>query len=406
MGHNSVLIDGHIVVVGASLAGVRCVEALRRNKASGAITLIGAETERPYDRPPLSKQFLAGSVDHERLWLQRSESAMDDLGVSFRSGLRATALDLAEGTISTSAGDVSFDGLVIATGTSVRQLPFPPDAPVFVLRTLADSVRLRSHLVAGARVVVVGAGFIGAEVASTAHGLGCVVTVVEAAPVPLERQLGPEMGAACAALHERNGVLLRAGVGVASIERNGITLVDGTFLSADVIVVGIGVTPNTEWLAGSGVAIDNGVVCDQTCRVTTEDGRILDHVVACGDVAKWPNALFDETMRIEHWTNAVEMSAHAASSLLGSNDPFAPVPYFWSDQYGVKIQFFGRSTDFDEVRVVQGDPASGEGIALYRRGDRLLGVLGLNRMRAVIGLRLLLAAKGSFAEALEQVQST
>lgn len=406
MAEHGVLEGGHIVVVGASLAGVRCVEALRRHGASGAITLIGAETERPYDRPPLSKQFLAGSVDHERLWLQRSETALDDLGVSFRAGVRATGLGLESRTIATSDGDVTFDGLVIATGTSVRRLPHPPEAPVFVLRTLADSLRLRSQLVSGAQVVVIGAGFIGAEVASTAHGLGCVVTVVEAAPVPLERQLGQQMGAACAALHERNGVTLRSGVGVTTIGSTGVELTDGTFLPADVIVVGIGVAPNTEWLVGSGVAIDNGVVCDETCRVTTDDGQILDHVVACGDVAKWPNALFDETMRIEHWTNAVEMSGHAAASLLGATDPFSPVPYFWSDQYGVKIQFFGRSTDFDEVRVVQGDPAGGEGIALYRRGDRLIGVLGLNRMRAVVGLRSLLSARASFTEALEQVKTT
>ncbi len=397
------LTQGELVVVGASLAGVRCVEALRRDGATGPITLIGAETERPYDRPPLSKQFLAGSVGLERLWLQRSETAMDDLNVTFRAGVKAAGLDLGARTVHTTAGDVPFDGLVIATGTSVRELSHDADAPVFYLRTLADSVRLQERLVRGASVVVIGAGFIGAEVASTAHSLGCDVTIVEALPVPLERQLGREMGAACAALHERNGVHVRTGVGVASLERRSVVLDDGSVIAADVIVVGIGVTPNTEWLDGSAISLDNGVMCDEMCRVRTVHGSTLDHVVSCGDVARWPNALFDETMRIEHWTNAVEMSAHAAATLLGARDPFSPVPYFWSDQYGVKIQFFGRSTDFDEVRVVEGNPADGEGLALYRRGDRLIGVLGLHRMRAVIGLRALLAERASWDDALVHV---
>ena len=397
---NEALAHGALVVVGASLAGVRCVEALRREGATGPITLIGEETDRPYDRPPLSKQFLAGTVGPERLWLQRAESAMDDLGVSVRPGVSATGLDLDAGMVHTTAGEVPFDGLVVATGTSVRRLPHPADAPVFYLRTLADSVRLQEHLVPGAKVVVIGAGFIGAEVASTAHGLDCDVTIVEALPVPLERPLGPEMGAACAALHARNGVHVRTGVGVASLQRRSVVLDDGSVIASDAIVVGIGVTPNTQWLDGSGIFLDNGVMCDEMCRVRTVDGASLDHVVSCGDVARWPNELFEETMRIEHWTNAVEMSTHAAATLLGARVPFSPVPYFWSDQYGVKIQFFGRSTDFDEVRVVEGSPTAGAGLALYRRGDRLIGVLGLQRMRAVIGLRTLLAERASWDEAL------
>ena len=254
--------------------------------------------------------------------------------------------------------------------------------------------------------MVIGAGFIGAEVASTAHGLGCDVTIVEALPVPLERQLGREMGAACAALHERNGVEVRTGVGVASLERSSVVLDDGSEIAADVIVVGIGVTPNTQWLDGSGISLDNGVMCDEMCRVRTVEGAGLDHVVSCGDVARWPNELFEETMRIEHWTNAVEMSTHAAATLLGARVPFSPVPYFWSDQYGVKIQFFGRSTDFDEVRVVEGSPADGAGLALYRRADRLIGVLGLQRMRAVIGLRTLLAERASWDDALAHIART
>lgn len=388
-----------IVVVGASLAGVRGVESLRRLGATGPITLIGAESHRPYDRPPLSKGFLAGDLGHDRIWLQRSDTAMQDLNITLRLGVSATGLDLGNNVVHTTDGDVPYARLVIATGTSVRRLPHAEGAPVFVVRTLDDSESLAPRLVSGARVVVIGAGFIGAEVASTAASKGCSVTVVEAMPVPLERQLGPEMGGACAALHARNGVDLRAGIGVASIEADAVVLSDGTRLPADVVVVGIGVDPNTEWLEGSGVLLDNGVLCDAATRVLTADGP-LDNVVACGDVARWPNALYDETMRIEHWTNAVEMSGHAAATLLGDVQPFAPVPYFWSDQYGVKIQFFGRATGFDEVRVVEGSPADGAGVALYRRGDRLVGVLGLHRMKAVIGYRALLAAGASWTDAL------
>ena len=195
-----------VVIVGASLAGVRCAEALRRHGHTGAITILGAESHRPYDRPPLSKQFLGGVVDRERIWLNRSATELADAAIVHRPGVTAISLDLAARTVHTSAGPAPFDSLVIANGTAVRRLPHADGAPVFALRTLDDSEALADRLTDGARVVVVGAGFIGAEVASTAQTKGCAVTVVEAAPVPLERQLGAQMGAACAALHERNGV--------------------------------------------------------------------------------------------------------------------------------------------------------------------------------------------------------
>lgn len=363
--------------------------------------MLGAESHRPYDRPPLSKQFLSGVADRERLWLVRSETGLVDQGIAHHVGVTATALDLGARTVATSNGSFPFDSLVIASGTSVRRLPHTDGAPVFTLRTLDDADALAPRLVEGATVVVVGAGFIGAEVASTACSKGCRVTVVEAAPVPLERQLGAAMGMACAALHERNGARLIVGIGVDSIDADGVHLADGTFLGADVIVVGIGVVPNTGWLEGSGVAIGDGVVCDATCRVVDAKSSVLDGVVACGDVARWPNERYGEMMRIEHWTNAVEMADHAAQTLLGSHESFAPVPYFWSDQYGTKIQFLGRSTGFDEVRVVDGDPAAGLGVALYRKGDRLVGALGLNRIKALMGYRPLLADNSSWAAALD-----
>lgn len=390
-----------VVIVGASLAGVRCAEALRRHGHGGPIELLGAESHRPYDRPPLSKQFLAGVADRDRLWLTRSDTAFADQDITHHPGVTATSLELSTRTVHTDAGSFPFDSLVIATGTSVRRLPHAEGAPVFTLRTLDDAEALAPKLVEGVRVVVVGAGFIGAEVASTARGKGCVVTVVEAAAVPLERQLGEAMGTACAALHERNGTKLIVGTGVASIEANGVHLADGSVIGADVIVVGIGVVPNTGWLEDSGVAIADGVLCDATCRVVDAGNSVVERVVACGDVARWPNDRYGEVMRIEHWTNAVEMAEHSAQSLLGGTEPFMPVPYFWSDQYGTKIQFLGRSTGFDEVRVVDGDPAAGVGVALYRKGDRLIGALGLNRIKALMGYRALLVDSVTWATALD-----
>ncbi len=394
--------DASIVVVGASLAGVRAAEALRRHGATGSITLVGAEERQPYDRPPLSKAFLTGDIGEDRLSLTRADNAFAEQGIELRTGVSAIGLHLRERTLITSAGPIPFDRLVVATGTSVRRLPHSDGAPVFTLRTLDDARALQTRLTEGARIVVIGAGFIGAEVAAAAKSKGGEVTVVEALPVPLERQLGADMGLACSLLHERNGVTLRTGVGVASIELHGVVLADGTTLPADTMVVGIGVSPNTEWLSGSGISLGDGVQCDETCRVVDERGQSIPHVVACGDVARWPNDLFDEQMRVEHWTNAVEMADHAARTLLGDAQPFRPVPYFWSDQYGTKIQFLGRSTGFDEVRVVDGDPASGAGVALYRRGDRLVGALGLNRIKAVMGYRALLADAASWSTALEK----
>ena len=390
-----------VVIVGASLAGVRCAEALRRHGHEGSIALLGSELHRPYDRPPLSKQFLAGVADRDRLWLSRDDTALADQGITHHPGVTATSLDLAARTVHTTGGAFPFDSLVIATGTSVRRLPHAEGAPVFTLRTLDDAEALAPKLVAGARVVVVGAGFIGAEVASTAGAKGCSVTVVEAAPVPLERQLGEAMGSACAALHERNGTRLIVGVGVASIEADGVHLDDGSVIGADVIVVGIGVVPNTGWLEGSGVALVDGVLCDATCRVVDASSNVVERVVACGDVARWPNHRYGEVMRIEHWTNAVEMAEHAAQTLLGGTEPFMPVPYFWSDQYSTKIQFLGRSSGFDEVRVVDGDPAAGVGVAIYRKDDQLIGALGLNRIKALMGYRALLSDGATWATALD-----
>ncbi|MCY3786471.1 MAG: NAD(P)/FAD-dependent oxidoreductase, partial [bacterium] len=277
-----------MTIVGASLAGMRAAEALRREGFDGEVTIVGDETDSPYDRPPLSKQVLAGGWEPERTALY-SDEALADLRLTWRLGTRAVAFEAATRTVTLADGErLAAGGAVIATGARPRTLGGTEGlAGVYTLRTLADSLAIRWEFDATPRrVVVVGAGFIGAEVAATARGRGLEVTMVEMAETPLERVLGAEMGRVCADVHADHGVDLRTGVGVASISGAGrveqVVLSDGTRLDADVVVVGVGVVPNTEWLEGSGLRIDDGVVCDETCLAAPG-------VVAAGDVARWPN---------------------------------------------------------------------------------------------------------------------
>ena len=389
-----------VTIVGASLAGLNAAEALRRDGFEGPVTLIGAENRLPYDRPPLSKQVLAGDWEPERAALTDSEELEED-EIEARLGLRATALDLDARELTLHTGEtVAFDGLVIATGARCRTMPGTEGlGGVHVLRSLDDCLGLRADLEAvPQRVVVVGAGFIGAEVAATARGRGLEVTVVEALPTPLSRVLGDEMGRVCAEVHRDHGVDLRTSVGVDRIEGDRrverVVLSDGTIVDADVVVVGIGVIPNTEWLQGSGVQVDDGVICDASCLVA-------ERVTAAGDVARWPNQLFGESMRVEHWDNAASQGAHAARRLLGAEvGPFTPVPWFWSDQYDRKIQLAGRVRPDDEVRVVNGSVGERRFAAIYGRAGRIVGVLGFNRPRHVMRYRALIEQGASFDEAL------
>ena len=389
-----------VTIVGASLAGLNAAEALRREGFDGPVTLIGAESHLPYDRPPLSKQVLAGDWEPERAALTDSEELESD-GIEARLGVRATALDLAARELTLHTGEtVAFDGLVIATGARCRTIGGTEGLDgVHVLRSLDDCLALRADFEAmPPRVVVVGAGFIGAEVAATARGRGLDVTLVEALPTPLSRVLGDEMGQVCAEVHRDHGVDLRTGVGVDRISGDGrvqqVTLSDGSTVDADVVVVGIGVIPNTEWLDGSGLQVDDGVVCDATCLAA-------ERVTAAGDVARWPNELFGETMRVEHWDNAAQQGSHAARRLIdGSTPPFTPVPWFWSDQYDRKIQLAGRVRGDDEVRVVTGSVAERRFAAIYGRAGRIVGVLGFNRPRHVMRYRALIDQGASFEEAL------
>jgi 3-phenylpropionate/trans-cinnamate dioxygenase ferredoxin reductase subunit len=378
-----------ITVVGASLAGLSTVRALRAEGYDGEIVVVGEERHTPYDRPPLSKDFLKGDIDAEGLALGDADE-YEALDVQWLLGERALRLDPVARTVTLTGGrHVRTEGVVIATGASPRTLPGTDGlAGVHTLRTLDDAQALRAELLDGLpRVVVIGAGFIGAEVASTAHRLGLHVTVVEALPVPLERQLGRDMGLVCSSLHSDHGVRLLCGTGVAELlgedRVTGIRLADGRVLPADIVVAGVGVRPNTDWLAGSGVRVDDGVVCDSGCSTG------VPGVVAVGDVARCPNPFTGRHTRIEHWSSATEQARTAARTLLTGVSAEAPLtpPYFWSDQYQVRIQVAGHVTPGAEPEVVEGDIDSRTFTAVYRREGTPVAVLSLNQPKFFNRLR-------------------
>ncbi|KOG06936.1 NAD(P)/FAD-dependent oxidoreductase [Streptomyces viridochromogenes] len=378
-----------ITVVGASLAGLSTVRALRAEGYDGGIVVVGEERHTPYDRPPLSKDFLKGDLDADALALGDADE-YEDLDVRWLLGERAVRLDPADRSVVLAGGrQLRSDGVVVATGAGARMLPGTDGlAGVHTLRTLDDAQALRAELLDGLpRVVVIGAGFIGAEVASTAHRLGLQVTVVEALDVPLERQLGREMGLVCSSLHNDHGVRLLCGTGVAELigegRVTGVRLADGRVLPADIVVVGVGVRPHTDWLAGSGVRVDDGVVCDAGCSTT------VPGVVAVGDVARCPNPFTGRHARIEHWSNATEQARTAARTLLSGVSAAAPptAPYFWSDQYQVRIQVAGHVAPGAEPEVVEGDVDSRTFTAVYRREGAPVAVLSLNQPKFFNRLR-------------------
>ncbi|WP_432042207.1 NAD(P)/FAD-dependent oxidoreductase [Streptomyces cadmiisoli] len=374
-----------VTVVGASLSGLYAARELRSQGFDGRLVVIGDELHRPYDRPPLSKDFLTGRTDEAGLELADPEETAE-LDAEWLLGTRARSLDPRGRTVVLDDGrTLSTDAVVIATGASARRLPGRHPAGVHTLRTLDDALALRHELTRGPRrVVVIGAGFIGAETASSCAALGHEVTVVEAAPLPLVPQLGPDMAAVCARLHQRAGVRLMTGTGVAGLRGtdtvSGVVPAHGALLPADIVVAGVGVTPNTDWLAGSTLALNDGVLCDDGCTTS------LPHVVAVGDVARIGG------LRAEHWTAATEQPRVAVANLLAGRtvETVRSVPYFWSDQYGARIQFAGRREDGDTVRITEGDavdPAGGGFLALYERAGRTTAVLAVDRPRSFMRVR-------------------
>ncbi len=405
-----------ITIVGASLAGLRGAEALRKADFEGSITLIGDEAYPPYDRPPLSKQVLAGEWAEDRIQLADAEK-LTALNLDLRLGTRAAAFDLATRqltTIDQSEGSErveTIDGLLLACGARPRTLPGTEDmAGVHTLRTNDDAAAIGAALDAGAsRVAVIGAGFIGAEVAATIRQKGVEVTLIESLAYPMARVLGEDIGMLCGEIQTDHGVDLRCGVGVETIEGGGaantverVILTDGTVIETDLVVIGIGVIPNTEWLEGSGLNIDDGVVCDSTCLA--EEG-----VTAAGDIARWYNRRFDEVMRVEHWENAADQAGFAARRLLlddseaVSAQEYQPVPWFWSDQYDRKIQMAGRPRSTDHTMLATGSLDERRFAMIYGRDGKLTGVFGMNRPRHVMKYRMAIDDGMSWDEAVATV---
>ena len=389
-----------IAVVGASLAGLEAAKALRQEGFSGDLVIIGAEPAAPYDRPPLSKRLLAGTVTADAISLDLGQAA----DAEWRLGAPATRLDARNRTLwAGSAAAEPFDGIILAVGASPLRPRLGQSGEreldgIHVVRTLADSLALAAELRAGPRrVVIAGAGFVGSEVASTCRALGLPVTVVEGLGVPLERALGRAVGQVMAGLQLGHGVDLRLGTTIAGV-RGGhrveqVTLADGTVLDADVLVLAVGVRPNTAWLAGSGLTVDDGVVCDET-------GLAAPGIAAAGDVARWPNRRYGELRRVEHWDNAIRQGRHAARRLLHGPEVYEPVPWFWSDQFGAKLQLLGSPRPDDEFLLASGTFAAGRFLGLYRRGDRLAAAVSLNAAKALLACRPLLEQNATWAQAL------
>ena len=372
-----------IVIVGASLAGVRTAVALRRSGHEGAIHLIGDEPHwPPFDRPPLSKQILVGALEPDRTRLR----VPDDLDITVTVGTRATSLDVDGRRIALDDGtDLSWDRLVVATGAA----PIVPDAwplgpRVHVLRTADDARRLRQAFAGASRVAVIGAGFIGCEVASSCTSLGLDVDLIDIAPHPLT-PLGARMGSHVAGWHAEAGVRMHLATTVTGIDvtDDGATVstsgpANGAVdLGVDVVVIGVGVRPATDWLEGSGLVIADGVVCDAASLA--EGGGGL--VAAVGDVARWDHPRYGST-RIEHWTNAGEQATHVAGALLGDPEPFAPVPYFWSDQHGHKLQYVGHASPDDDVEVLAAETSDGL-VAAYHRDGSITAALCIDAPREI-----------------------
>ncbi len=395
---------GRIVVVGASLAGLRGIEALRREGHEGRILAIGDEPCRPYDRPPLTKQFLKGEWDDEKIVLR--DSLGDDPQVEWLLGRRVAALDPVAKEVRLEDGEaIGYDGLMIASGAHAQAFPNAPDlAGIFTLRSISDAEAIRRELEAGPRVVVIGAGFIGMEIAATCRERGLDVTVVEAIPTPLVRGLGPDLGRHVGGVFRDHGVDLRCGVGVAGFEGEdrvaAVRLKNGSRIPAELVIVGIGARPNTDWLEGSGLRVEDGVVCDETCATEAPD------VVAAGDVARWRDARTGLSVRAEHWTNAVEQSAHAARCLLlgGAAGPYQPVPYVWTDQFELRIQIVGEVREGDEMAVRHGSLDEGRFVALFGRDGLLTGAVGFRRPRQLNEYHHRIGAGIGWQESLDQAE--
>ena len=376
-----------VVVVGSSVAGIRAAQALRAGDFDGELVVVGAESAAPYDKPPLSKQLLTGESTEADIGLLRADGEFD-----LRLGMVATALDPARKQIVLADGEsVGYDAVIIATGVRARMLPGADEKLIRPLRELKDAAVLRARLADGAPVVVIGGGFIGAEVAAAAAVAGCPVTIVEALAAPFSRVLGADVGLLLTALHAGHGVTVLTNARVAGVDglpgdRALVRLADGRALEASTVVAGVGCVPNTEWLADSGLPVDDGVHTDDRCAVRGAEG-----VYAIGDVARWHDQAGGVTRRVEHWTNAVEQATFAAHQILRPDRSrhYSSVPYFWSDQYGVKIQMVGRVAPGDTVEVLRyTTPAGDRNVALYSRAGQFTAAVTFGWPKGSVTTRL------------------
>ncbi|MET9761977.1 FAD-dependent oxidoreductase [Streptomyces sp. NPDC006372] len=367
-----------VLVVGAGAAGLATAESLRRKGYRGALTVLGAERHLPYDRPPLSKQVLSGTWQPEQTQL-RGQDALDALDAEFVLGDPAVALDAATRTVSAASGRTRrADAVVLATG--VRPRPFPGAEGlrgVHMLRTLEDAAALRGELAGASSTVVVGDGVLGAEIAATACELGVDLTLVGPQAAPMAGQLGPRVAELLGRVHAEHGVRLLLGAAVAGLTEHqghvtGVRLDTNEVLPADVVVVAIGSEPATDWLEGSGLVLDNGVVCDSRCRTSAEG------IYAVGDVARWHHEGLGAMLRLENRTNATEQAGAVAGNILGEDRPYTPIPYFWTDQFNVKIQVYGTLSADADAEIVAGSESERRFVALYRKSGRPIGVLGWN----------------------------
>ena len=374
---------GQVVIAGAGLAGLRTAEELRARDYPGGITMIGAERRPPYDRPPLTKKFMTGEIDDTSL-----RADLTALGVDLRLG--ETATGLRDGVLGTDRAEYAFDALVVATGATPVRLPGP--GPQRVLRTFDHAAALRSALRPGLKLAVVGAGWIGAELATSAAKKGCEVTVLEAAPAPLASALGAEAGSRTVPWYSAAGVDLRLGQPVESVEHGGIALPGGGWLAAAEVVTAVGVRPEVGWLAGSGVLLENGVAVDEGLRAS------VPGVFAAGDCAAFWSRRFGGRIRVEHWDSAIHAPEVVAANILGGSDRYDPVPYFWSEQFGRMVQYCGHHTGADRL-VWRGDTEGRDWTACWLAGggpagtgERLVAVLAVARPRDLLQGRRLIAS--------------
>ncbi|MGB2696120.1 MAG: FAD-dependent oxidoreductase [Dehalococcoidia bacterium] len=381
------------VIVGANLAGGRAAQALRSEGFAGRIVLIGEEPDPPYERPPLSKEYLRGQMPKEKLFIAE-RVFYDANNIELRLDVRATRIDVQERAVELASGErVSFDKLLIATGGRPRRIDVPgADLDgVYYLRDIADCEAIAAELREGRRVVVVGAGFIGAEVAASARVQGLEVTALEIASVPLERAVGADVGQIYAQMHRDHGVDLRLDEGIARIEgsvraERVITTKDNA-IDCDFVVVGVGLQPNVEIADGSGVeATANGIIVDEFCQTN------MPGIFVAGDVALFYHPLLGERVRLEHWANAQNQGRAAALNMLGRREAYAEVPWFWSDQYDVNMQYAGHASTWDET-VVRGSVGDRKFTVFYLRDGALLGALAFNRFRDIRHARELIRAR-------------